>query len=187
MGKVVTVNGEEFTIERVDSRNKNAVARVSGNVITIKLPSRWPDHERERAAHKLEARMLRRMERRSAKIPAVPKHVSEEQVSETAKAMAPDVRGRVYQLNAQHFQSPMGKVRLRRNITNWGSCSPGNNISINSALLFMPKELLDYVIIHELAHTRVRNHSKRFWETVALALPDYVARRKELRNYSLSN
>lgn len=55
------------------------------------------------------------------------------------------------------------KLSIRRQRTRWGSCSPQNNISLNAKLVKLPEELMDYVILHELVHTRVHNHSKKFW------------------------
>jgi hypothetical protein len=55
------------------------------------------------------------------------------------------------------------KVSVRNQRTRWGSCSPKNNISLNVKLAWLPDELIDYVILHELVHTLVRNHSKDFW------------------------
>lgn len=54
-------------------------------------------------------------------------------------------------------------VSIREQRTRWGSCSPKNNISLNLKLVLLPEELIDYVILHELVHTRIRNHSKKFW------------------------
>ena len=48
-------------------------------------------------------------------------------------------------------------------MTRWGSCSAKNNISLNILIAQLPKELQDYIILHELLHTRIKNHSKIFW------------------------
>jgi predicted metal-dependent hydrolase len=55
------------------------------------------------------------------------------------------------------------KVTIRNQKTKWGSCSSKSNISLNINLARLPGELTDYVILHELAHTKIKNHSKEFW------------------------
>ena len=83
------------------------------------------------------------------------------------------VEQRLHELNNQFFKKPLGKISLRHNHSRWGSCSSNTNISISSRLLLAPKEVRDYVFIHELAHLQEMNHSSRFWNLVANAMPDY--------------
>jgi len=63
----------------------------------------------------------------------------------------------------------------------WGSCSVDNIIRLNWRLMLAPLAIVDYVVVHELAHIRHKNHSPRFWGFVAQAMPDYLVRRKRLR------
>lgn len=85
----------------------------------------------------------------------------------------PEIEARVHELNARHFNKPIGCVKLKYNHSNWGSCSSKGNINLSTRLLFAPAWVRDYVIIHELAHLIEMNHSPRFWKIVADILPDY--------------
>jgi hypothetical protein len=74
-----------------------------------------------------------------------------------------------------------GRIYVRRLRRRWGSCWPGGNLSFNTYLVMAPPEILDYVVVHELAHLRHPNHSDRFWALVAMHHPAYLARRAWLR------
>ena len=69
---------------------------------------------------------------------------------------------RLYLLGEQ-YGFTYNKVPIRNQKTRWASCSHKNNISSNVKLILLPKELIDYVMLHELVHTRIHNHSKIFW------------------------
>ena len=66
--------------------------------------------------------------------------------------------------------------------TRWGSASAGGAIRLNRRLIHLPPEVIDYVVVHELAHLHEMNHSARFWQHVARVLPDFEARRERLKN-----
>jgi predicted metal-dependent hydrolase len=85
----------------------------------------------------------------------------------------PKVAQRVHELNERHFQRPINHVKLSDTYSRWGSCSHKGNINLATRLLLAPPEVLDAVIIHELAHLVEQNHSSRFWAQVKRALPNY--------------
>lgn len=81
-----------------------------------------------------------------------------------------------------HFR--FTRLSFRNNISNWGSCSHDDKISLNIKLMKLPDELIDYVILHELCHTVEKNHSERFWALVKKVCPDYESLRRRLRAYN---
>ena len=86
---------------------------------------------------------------------------------------------------ADYFSGLMGvsynRICIKEQRTKWGSCSSRGNLNFNWKLIMMPEEILDYVVVHELAHRIEMNHSKRFWYEVGKMLPDYREREKWLK------
>ena len=74
-------------------------------------------------------------------------------------------------------------IKINSAKTRWGSCNIKGDINFTYRLIFAPEPLIDYVIVHELAHLREMNHSNRFWEIVKSVMPDCMDRRKLLREY----
>ena len=90
----------------------------------------------------------------------------------------------IFTRKADVFKNVMGvsynKILIRGQKTRWGSCSPSGTLSLNWKLLMAPEPVIDYVIIHELAHLRHMNHSRKFWELVAKYCPNWKKHRRWL-------
>lgn len=87
---------------------------------------------------------------------------------------------------AEKYSFNFEKLRFSHTGTRWGSCSSSGTISLNIALMNLPHHLIDYVIIHELCHTRQMNHSSKFWQEVEKYCPDYKKYIQEIKQFSPS-
>ena len=83
-----------------------------------------------------------------------------------------------------HFAASMGltpgPVELKGWKRRWGECHPDGTLKFNWRLIMCPAAVIDYVVVHELAHLKVPGHNPRFWGQVARVLPDYAVRRRWL-------
>lgn len=76
-------------------------------------------------------------------------------------------------------------IHINERRTAWGDCDSHKRIGFNVSLAFLPEPLVEYVVVHELAHTREMNHGRNFWLEVRRVLSDYEERREELKRYNL--
>ena len=74
-----------------------------------------------------------------------------------------------------------GRITIREQKTRWGSCTSEGNLNFNWRLIFAPEEVVDYIVVHELAHRKEMNHSRAFYDVVASVLPDYKVQEKWLK------
>ena len=98
-----------------------------------------------------------------------------------AQDCLPEFEKRVDYWNDAYFQETINTIRFKNNQSNWGSCSSKRNLNFSTRLLFATPEVIDYVIVHELAHLKEMNHSSRFWKIVSDILPDYKVQEKWLK------
>ena len=82
---------------------------------------------------------------------------------------------------AEKHNLQVNQVRIKEQKTLWGSCSSRNNINLNFLLIMAPLKVIDYVIIHELAHTIHKNHSVNFWNAVEEIMPNYKEAKRWLK------
>ncbi len=157
-GQSVSLMGRKFVITvSQDPSAKYSTARIRDGIVRIRLSAEL------KQAHK-------------------DKHVSNLARRAITRALLPVLEGRVRQFNDLHFKAELGSVRLKDNVSNWGSCSRKNNINLDFRLLFGPQEIMDAVIVHELAHTAHRNHSGEFYTVLLSIMPDNKERLRWLRD-----
>jgi hypothetical protein len=89
-------------------------------------------------------------------------------------------------LHAERKQLFPQTIKIKTQRSRWGSCGIHNDININWLLIIAPPEVLEYVVVHELCHIKIRNHSAHFWALVGEHLPDYKTRRHWLKKHGSS-
>src|SRR3989338_1748257 len=104
--KLFSINGQDYVIQYFDSDNRHAVASIGKNSIAIKLPRHWPDTERQKAAERLERRIMKRLQKTKLLYP-VPE-IRDEERRLFMQQQLPGIKGRVEELNSAHFQSSLG-------------------------------------------------------------------------------
>jgi len=145
-----------YKVSLIQSGRKSIGGKVSGNEVVIKLPNNPSD------------------EFKHQQIPTIlSKTIGSDQLEWITNI--------VFDINYRHFNKKIKKVSLKYNKTNWGSCSSKLNINLSTRLLFAPLEVINYVIIHELSHLEIMNHSAHFWDIVKKAMPDYKSKEKWLK------
>lgn len=91
---------------------------------------------------------------------------------------------RLKQLSVLH-NIPFHSVKINNARTRWGSCSSKNQINLTLKLMLVPTDLIDYVLLHELAHVVHKNHSVKFWTFLSGLTDDILLKKKELKKYNL--
>lgn len=109
-----------------------------------------------------------------------PGTLAEEQVF---RMQAAEIFGRKAAYYAERMGVSYNKITIRDQKTRWGSCSGKGNLNFNWRLVLAPVSVLDYVVVHELAHRKEMNHSSRFWSVVGAIMPDYEIHRSWLRDH----
>ena len=81
----------------------------------------------------------------------------------------------------EHYQYEWNRVAIRNQRRCWGSCTSLKNLNFSYRILFLPAEIADYIIVHELCHLEALHHGQSFWDLVAETIPDYPERIQLLR------
>ena len=130
----------------------------------------------------LEEKRLWIVEQRRRQVPRLrldPSAVSESE----ARTAAREVVSALAEEQSERIGVEYRRIRIGGQRTRWGSCSPRGTLSFNWRLVLAPLEVLDYVVVHELCHLRVPNHSRRFWALVERHCPHWRQQRDWLREH----
>ena len=107
---------------------------------------------------------------------------SHEMIEKLYRQKAKEIIPPLVETYSRKMQLYPTKISFRKAKTRWGSCSAKNSLSFNIHLMQTPLPFIEYVVVHELAHIRYKNHSKAFWSLVEEILPDYKERQTLIKN-----
>ena len=155
-GDVLKVGNDEFLIRIAYSDKKSSYANLIKNEISLNISNRLDEENKNKHISVLLSRII-------------------------ASKKSHYVKYKMRELNNKYFNFEIGKIFLKYNLSNWGSCSGNKNLNISTRSLFLPDDVFDYICIHELAHLKEQNHSKEFWKVVENAMPNYLEKEKWLK------
>ena len=115
----------------------------------------------------------------------LPHAATPDQIKDAVQAWLMRQAKRLFTERLNHFAPTLNvqwtRLSLSSADTRWGSASANGSIRLNWRLIHFKQSVIDYVVVHELSHLRVMDHSPRFWDTVRAVVPDYVAQRRQLK------
>src|SRR5438094_4433586 len=100
-----------------------------------------------------------------------------------ARTAARELGSALVDEEAERLGVAVSRIRVGDQRTLWGSCSPSGSLSFNWRLVLAPLEVFDYVVVHELCHLRIPNHSRTFWKLVERQRPGWHGSRQWLRDH----
>ena len=179
----------EILIDVVYSGRSTLGLEVSRNgQVKLRAPRRVSDgalqnFARQKEAWIIEKYLMMEEKRKAESLQQDPDYVKDPALEQAYRRQA---KARLEE-RAAYFASRMGvsyqRISVRAAKTRWGSCSAKGNLNFHWKLILMPPQVLDYVVVHELAHRKEMNHTPAFWAEVEKILPDYRERRKWLKTY----
>lgn len=157
-GDRIRIMHDTFVIHVHNVDKKSSSAQLNGNDIHLTLAHDLSEKSRHKSIQTLLHKIL-------------------------CKRYLTKIQQRVADLNERYFRRPYRSVQIKYIHSKWGSCSTDGEIILSSKLLLCPNWVIDYVIVHELAHLIEHNHGPRFWKQVAQALPNYERAEKWLNEH----
>lgn len=158
-GQKIQLREREFVLDiKEESNRKSATGKLLGTVIKIELPAGINALQRQQLCSTIISRIL-------------------------SNVFLPELSKRVHEINERFFKKEVKQVRLKLNLSNWGSCSTKKTINLSSRLLLTPQFITDYIIVHELAHLVHMNHSAAYWKVVEKVMPEYQKAEAWLKKY----
>lgn len=181
------VRGIEIQVLYSPRRSLGIEVGTEGTV-RVRAPERTPDREIRRVVAEkkkwiIEHYLKMEARQKAAEEKGMPDYVKYPALEHKYRREAREKLGQRTAYFARLMGVSYGRITIRAAKTRWGSCSGAGNLNFHWKLVLMPPQVLDYVVVHELAHRKEMNHSPAFWAEVEKILPDYKERRRWLKTY----
>ena len=160
-----------------NNRAKRIIISVKPEFVRVVIPKR----QSLKSAQKFVESRLEWIKKNKTKIKLQTQ--KKQELPEIDKKIARKVLCRRIGELAQLHNFVYNRISIRKQKTRWGSCSSKDNINLNMNLLHLPSELMDYVLLHELVHTKVKNHGKDFWDELETVVPNARIIDRKLKEY----
>lgn len=172
-----------FPYEIIYSDRKSLAIQITAQAtVRIRAPRNCPDSVIERFLTQKQNWILKHLDSASRQLAqASEKPPLSEEDRKRYIALARDIFTRKTEYYARIMGVTYGRISIREQKTRWGSCSSVGNLNYNWRLIFAPEKVVDYIVVHELAHRLEMNHSKAFYNIVESVLPDYQSAQQWLR------
>ena len=168
------MENSEWPVRVIRSRRKTISVRIQGKKLEVRAPLRTSDREIREflSSHRrwIETHLAKAEEQ--ARLAGDQGCLTPEEIRDLADQALAFIPGRV-EYYARRMGVTYGRITIRNQKTRWGSCTSEGNLNFNCLLMLCPPEVIDAVVVHELAHRREMNHSARFYEEVRKVYPDY--------------
>jgi predicted metal-dependent hydrolase len=151
--------------------------------VRIAVPKLVPFSEAENLA-KSRAAWIIKQKSKMAVIENEMRQIAKDEIDINLEDTVAKLGARLNELALKH-KLFFNRVTFRNQTTRWGSCSPKNHISLNLKLIMLPDHLIDYVLLHELVHTKIKNHGSKFWLALDKLTGNAKALDKELKGYRI--
>ena len=172
-----------ITYEIIKSSRKTIAVEVrqDGSVL-VRAPRNCPQSRIDTFLKEKQAWVLAKVEEQKEK---EADSMKIQPLSEAEQRLYRDKAREIFEQKVSYYAQMMGvsygRIAIRDQKTRWGSCSGEGNLNFNWRLIFAPAGVLDYVVVHELAHRKEMNHSPRFWKVVEDTMPEYRKYQKWLK------
>lgn len=189
---IIKTENETLCIPVIRSKRKTLALQVTGSSdVIVRAPQQITRREAELFVQK-NAEWIKRTRREIKLRCERQKEMAEEYRIPDYTSLTPMEKNKIrrhimerLKLYAPQLGVNYARVTVRDQKTRWGSCSSKGNLNFNYRLYYLPQELMDYVVVHELAHRIHMNHSREFWEVVAAVDADYKEHRKRLHEFRI--